>query len=56
MQPYDYRSIMHYGESGFAINEGAITMQTRDAADQSLIGNRGDMTQTDIDELNAVYK
>ena len=54
-QPYDYLSIMHYGQSDFAANEGDIVLQTTDPDFQSLIGNRGDMTATDIAELNTVY-
>ena len=54
-QPYDYLSVMHYGESDFAINEGDIVLQTTDPAFQSRIGNRGDMTASDIEELNTVY-
>ena len=46
---------MHYGQSDFSIVEDDIVMRAKDQAFQKFLGNRGDMTQTDIDELNSVY-
>jgi len=52
--PYDLRSMMHYG--GTAFGGGRMTIQTIDPRNQALIGNRKGFSQTDIKQLNLMYK
>ena len=52
--PYDYRSIMHYG--GTAFGSGKITIQTKDRAMQTVIGNRRGFSDFDIKQMNLLYK
>ena len=47
---------MHYGQSPFAKIKDDIVIKTKNTDFQELIGNRGDMTPTDIQELNNVYE
>ena len=51
--PYDYSSMMHYGSSAFG--GGKITIQTKDATKQGLIGQRIGMSPIDIKQINLMY-
>ncbi len=49
-QPYDYVSVMHYGEYAFTNGNGK-TMQARKPG--IIVGSRENLTQIDIRKLNA---
>ncbi|XP_040900538.1 meprin A subunit beta-like [Toxotes jaculatrix] len=53
--PYDYWSVMHYGKDAFTNGNGS-TIITKDAKFQNVIGQRLDMSPSDILELNLHYK
>merc|ERR1712150_89642 len=53
--PYDYTSIMHYGQYAFSRNNQP-TIQTIDPAKQNLIGNRHGHSFRDIKLANLMYK
>ncbi|XP_067456281.1 meprin A subunit beta-like [Thunnus thynnus] len=52
--PYDYLSVMHYGKSFFSKNSG-ITIATKLPQYQDKIGQRIEMSQTDVYKLNRLY-
>ncbi|XP_034667859.1 seminal metalloprotease 1-like [Drosophila subobscura] len=54
-QPYDYGSILHYGQFGFSKN-GQPTIVALEPDKQSLMGQRLRMSETDINRLNTMYK
>ena len=51
--PYDYESMMHYGETAFG--GGRVTITTIDRSKQKVIGNRKGFSQIDIRQINAMY-
>ncbi|XP_078594121.1 hatching enzyme 1.2-like isoform X2 [Branchiostoma floridae x Branchiostoma japonicum] len=51
--PYDYMSLMHYGSTTFG--GGEITIRTRDASKQHLIGNRWGLSDIDSEQLRLLY-
>lgn len=51
---YDYLSIMHYRATAFTSN-GQPTISTIDIAFQSEIGQRGGLSETDIEHVNRLY-
>lgn len=53
--PYDYQSIMHYGEKAFSKNR-KNTIETLDPKKQSLIGQRKGLSKLDIRQINLLYK
>ncbi|XP_057314061.1 zinc metalloproteinase nas-15-like [Hydractinia symbiolongicarpus] len=53
--PYDYQSIMHYGEKAFSKNR-KNTIETLDPKKQSLIGQRKGLSKLDIQQINLLYK
>eukprot|EP00121_Abeoforma_whisleri_P010808 Awhi_evm1s9965 len=53
--PYDFRSIMHYGSTAFAIQRGQATM-TRKSDGGTWRANRNEITQSDIQFLRGAYK
>ncbi|XP_077382244.1 meprin A subunit beta-like [Festucalex cinctus] len=52
--PYDYMSVMHYGKNFFSNGNGS-TIITKDPAFQDVIGQRLEMSQRDVLELNLLY-
>ncbi|XP_071325719.1 meprin A subunit beta-like isoform X5 [Trachinotus anak] len=53
--PYDYWSVMHYGKNAFSYGNG-FTIITKDPKFQDVIGQRLEVSPTDIQELNLRYK
>lgn len=54
--PYDYLSMMHYSWNAFAIDRKQPSIKTADPRYQYLIGQDNGFSQTDIDQLNKLYK
>lgn len=53
--PYDYWSVMHYGEDYFSNGNGS-TIITKDPRFQDVIGQRIEVSPSDVLELNLHYK
>jgi hypothetical protein len=57
--PYDFGSVMHYSGQAFGIEnangERAITIETLDPSKQSLIGQRGGVSELDIKLVKEMY-
>ncbi|CAI5663616.1 unnamed protein product [Oreochromis niloticus] len=53
--PYDYLSVMHYAKDAFTNGNGS-TIITKDPNFQNLIGQRLEMSASDVQELNLLYK
>lgn len=53
--PYDYLSVMHSGKNVLSNGNGS-TIITKDPKFQDMIGQRLDMSPTDAQELNLLYK
>ncbi|XP_027143027.1 meprin A subunit beta-like [Larimichthys crocea] len=53
--PYDYWSVMHYGKNAFSNGNGS-TIITKDPKFQDVIGQRKEMSPSDVLELNRLYK
>jgi len=53
-EPYDYRSIMHYGKNAFGGSK--ITIETIDPDYQNIIGSRAGFSRSDVTQLNKLYK
>ncbi|XP_074663007.1 uncharacterized protein LOC141915394 [Tubulanus polymorphus] len=53
--PYDYRSIMHYGQYAFSTN-GQRTIVAMDKKYQDIMGNREGLSFSDIKLVNLMYK
>ncbi|KAK7886881.1 hypothetical protein WMY93_026502 [Mugilogobius chulae] len=53
--PYDFMSVMHYGPYAFS-NGNGTTITTKDPAFQDIIGQRLEMSPSDVKELNLLYK
>ena len=52
--PYDYLSMMHYGFKAFG--RGGMTIKTKDPRYQYLIGQVSGFSQTDVIQINKLYK
>uniref|UniRef100_A0A3P9PLU8 Metalloendopeptidase n=1 Tax=Poecilia reticulata TaxID=8081 RepID=A0A3P9PLU8_POERE len=53
--PYDYMSVMHYSKNAFSNGNGP-TIITINQAFQDVIGQRVEMSPSDVQELNLLYK
>jgi len=53
-QEYDYASIMHYPKYAFSENN-KITIETKDREAQDTIGQRRDLSESDVFELRRAY-
>ncbi|KAK7485497.1 hypothetical protein BaRGS_00023307, partial [Batillaria attramentaria] len=53
---YDYMSIMHYGQTAFSRDPHLVTMITRDPSFQQLIGKTQQLSSSDIETINRMYK
>uniref|UniRef100_A0A3B3X1T1 Metalloendopeptidase n=1 Tax=Poecilia mexicana TaxID=48701 RepID=A0A3B3X1T1_9TELE len=53
--PYDYMSVMHYSKNAFTNGNGP-TIITINQTFQDLIGQRVEMSPSDVQELNLLYK
>ncbi|XP_042596209.1 meprin A subunit beta-like [Cyprinus carpio] len=53
--PYDYYSVMHYDKNAFSNGNGS-TIITKRPEFQDVIGQRLDMSEYDVTELNKLYK
>ena len=53
--PYDFWSVMHYGENSFSNGNGS-TILTKDPKFQDVIGQRLEVSPRDVLELNLLYK
>ena len=51
--PYDYFSMMHYGENAFGGNQR--TMKTKDPSKQKVIGTANGFSAMDIKQINLMY-
>ena len=51
--PYDYDSMMHYGETAFG--GGRVTIVTKDRSKQKVIGTIQGFSEIDIQQINAMY-
>ncbi|EDW25425.1 GL26586 [Drosophila persimilis] len=52
---YDYGSVMHYGPLAFSKNNESTIVPLQEGM-QEVIGQRLQLSQTDIDKLNAMYR
>ncbi len=53
--PYDFYSVMHYDKNAFSNGNGS-TIITKRPEFQDVIGQRLDMSEYDVIELNKLYK
>ncbi|XP_058653167.1 meprin A subunit beta-like [Onychostoma macrolepis] len=53
--PYDYYSVMHYAKNDFS-NGNGFTITTKRPEFQDVIGQRLEMSEYDVTELNKLYK
>ena len=51
---YDYKSLMHYGKYSFGNGQGN-TIITQRPEFQDIIGQRQEMSPSDVEELNLLY-
>jgi len=54
-EKYDYGSVMHYGPYAFSKN-GERTIVVLEEGKEDAIGQRLELSETDIKKLNAMYK
>lgn len=53
--PYDYESVMHYAPFSFNQNENVPTITTKIPEFNTIIGQRLDLSATDLERLNRMY-
>lgn len=54
-RPYDYLSVMHYSKNAFSNGNGP-TIITINQTFQDMIGQRVEMSSSDVQELNLLYR
>uniref|UniRef100_A0A4X1UYL9 Meprin A subunit n=1 Tax=Sus scrofa TaxID=9823 RepID=A0A4X1UYL9_PIG len=53
--PYDYESLMHYGPFSFNKNDSVPTITTKIPEFNTIIGQRLDFSEVDLERLNRMY-
>jgi len=53
--PYDYYSVMHFNKNAFSSGKGS-TIITKRSEFQEVIGQLMEMSESDVIELNKLYK
>ena len=54
--PYDYESVMHYGPTGFVIDENGTSIDPKIPYFNDVIGQRKDFSRNDVAKINRMYR